>query len=40
MWVGGKGVGNGGSVAEGSRIKEAPSADANGKRGSGKWARV
>ncbi len=39
-WEGGKGVGNGGSVAVGSGMEEAPSADANGKRGSGKWARV
>ena len=37
---GGEGVGNGGSVAVGSGMEEAPSADANGKRGSGKWERV
>jgi hypothetical protein len=28
------------SVAVGSGMEEAPSADANGNRGSGKWARV
>jgi hypothetical protein len=39
-WEGGKWVGNGGSVAVGSGMEEAPSADANGKRGSGKWARI
>jgi hypothetical protein len=32
---GGKGVGNGGSVAVGSGMTEAPSAEAKGKRGSG-----
>jgi hypothetical protein len=39
-WEGGEGVGNGGSVAVGSGMEEAPSAEAKGKRGSGKWARV
>ncbi len=32
--------GNGGSVAVGSGMEEAPSAEAKGKRGPGKWARV
>ncbi len=35
-WIGGEGVGNGGSVVVGSGMEETHSADANGKRESEK----